>query len=786
MVTPEKNSVALIIRLVSRIFLFRSWANFLTSAFLATTLCCVTSLPANAQVSTNTHPGDITGRITERRTGQPIADARVIVEQQGEAVTNNEGRYRLVLPAGTYSARIIAPGYTTLHVSEIGVTAGRTLLNDAQLDVAISESVEVRSGVFTESPEFPVSNTTLSRAEVRLTPGTGGDPLRAVNSIPSVTSASTEFADLIVRGGSTGENLTLIDNIPVDDFTYFTDNYDNGRGGRLGILVPEVFDRLEFSAGGFAPRYGDFMSSVLDIRLRTATRDRVQGVLFSDSGSAGLVVEVPLGARGGWLFSARRSYLDIALDIADIGDFGRPRNFDFTNKIDFELNARHKLTFTALNLFEQFSLSREEASRIDRRLDRLETFRAERRAMFGATLATTFSAKTFSQLTAWGSGRHSDGTFLRIEDRSLQRARDLRDSQFGIKEDLTSVVTPRLLLVAGGGLVAEQSDYYTFERTGFGFSPFEEEFNTPTRTNRLRLDTSFTAFGYGQVTWRPTARLAIMPGGRIDRYGRTGQTLFSPRVSARLSLIPRLTLEGSTGIYRQPPSLFVLSLTPENRHLHAQRAAHFIGGLEWLVREDLRLRVEAYQKSYARLIVQPTRHSTVFYQTGEGTARGLEVSAQKALGRRFSGQVDYSYTRSRRRLDSENISFRAATERAHQMTLIGITRIEKFKLATKFRVASGLPYTPTAAVEFRPGIFLQRIVSPEDRNSARLPAYANLDVRVERRFDFRRVSFSPYLDIFNLTGRDNNTELEYDYFSPIPFRLQEGRALPIFGARLEF
>jgi len=710
----------------------------------------------------------------------------VVVESQGEVHTDDEGRYRLDLPAGTHSMRVSASGYTTLLFSEIGVTAGRTMVKDVHLDITLSEEIEVRSGAFAENPELPVSDVTLSRAEIRSVPGTGGDPLRVVNSLPSVTSASTEFADLIVRGGSPGENLTFIDNIPVDDFTYFTDTYDNGRGGRLGILVPDVFDRLEFSAGGFGPRYGDFMSSVLDIRLRNAARDRVQGVLFSDSGSAGVTVEVPLGSRGGWLFSARRSYLDVAFDIANIGDFGRPRNFDFINKIDFDLTPRNKLTFTALNLFEQFSLNREEASQIDRRLDRLETTRAGRRAILGTTLATTFGLNTLSQITVWASGEHSDGTFLRVEDRSLQRARDLRDSQFGIKEELTSVVSPRLLLAAGGGLVAEQADYYTFERSGFGFSPFEEEFTAPTRSNRFRLDTSITAYGYGQATWRPSPRFTVTPGVRIDRYGRTEQTLVSPRVSARFSLTPRIALEGAAGIYRQPPSLFTLALAPENRGLRAQRAGHVIGGVEWLIREDVRVRVEAYQKSYDDLIVQPTRRFPIFFNTGEGTARGLEVSAQKALAGRFSGQVAYSYVRSRRRFEKGGVSFPADTERPHQLTVIGVTRVAKFNLAAKYRVASGLPFTPTVPVEFTPGIFLQRIALPEDRNSARLPTFANLDVRVERRFDFRRISFSPYVDFFNLTGRDNNTELEYDFFSPTPFRLQEGSVLPIFGARLEF
>lgn len=125
-------------------------------------------------------------------------------------------------------------------------------------------------------------------------------------------------------------------------------------------------------------------------------------------------------------------------------------------------------------------------------------------------------------------------------------------------------------------------------------------------------------------------------------------------------------------------------------------------------------------------------------------------------------------------------------ERPHQLTLIGITRVKGFNLAGKLRVASGLPFTIYQPLQLRPGIFLQRLARPEDRNAGRLPTYAQFDVRLEHRFNFRRWSFAPYVDTFNVFGRVNNTEQNYSYFDPFAEQLHEGRALPIFGSRLEF
>lgn len=609
-----------------------------TSVTLFIVLLLVCS-QATAQDNRPSVRGAVAGRVTDRLTGQPIANAEVLAGDQEVAATSPSGTYRVELSPGTYTFRFSAPGYITLVASEISVTAGRTATKDIELDPAIAETVQVRSEVFASDTNLPVSHVTLSRAELRLIPGTGGDPLRAINSLPGVTSASAEFADLIVRGGSPGENLTFIENIPVNDFTYFTDRYDNGRGGRLGILPPDVFARLQFSAGGFGVRYGDKLSSATDIELRSAARERVQGTLYVDSGAAGVSLEIPIGKRGGWLFSMRRSYVDIAFDIVTLGEFGRPRNFDFINKFDFDLTPRHKLTVTALNFFERFTLSHDQALEIDRRIDQLETQRSGRRAILGTTLSSTLGQRTFSQLTLWGSGAHNDGTFLRLfPPMIMQRARDLRDSQFGIKEELTSAPTPRLAVSAGGGLIFEKANYFSFEESGFFFSPLEEEFLAPARNNRMRISTTASGYAYGQITWSLTPRISLTPGLRIDRYGISRETLLSPRASARIALGSKLAFNLATGMYRQPPALFVLSLTPENRSLKAERAFHLIGGLEWLFREDVRISVEAYQKSYGNHIVRPVLGSPIHVNSGAGRARGFDIAVQKALIGRFGGR----------------------------------------------------------------------------------------------------------------------------------------------------
>lgn len=763
--------------------------------YLIGLMCC--SLASGFPQTPGNLKGFIVGQVTERTSGQPVAGAKISAKNGAETVSDAGGNFRLEIEPGVYDVAISASGFAPLVKNQIGVTGRRHTLLNIQLDVTVSEVVEVRSEIFAENVEQAVSNVTLNREEIRQTPGSGGDPLRVINSLPAVGAASGEFADLVVRGGTAEENLTFIDNVPVGDFTYFTDKYDGTRGGRASILAPDVFERAEFSAGGFGVRYGDRMSSALDISLREANRERTQGVIFADSGTAGASVDVPLGRKGSWLFSARRSYIDVALDVAGIaeqGIIGYPRTLDFTNKFIYDFAPRHKLSVSVLNFFEVFEQSDEQAFNIGRRTDRFRMRRTSRRLIAGATLSSVFGAKTSARATLWVTGAHNDGSFYLPATDVLQRSRDLRESQFGIKEEVTSAPAKSLQLAFGGGVYFDRANFFTFENSGRFFSPLEEEFNAAPRTGRLTLAAETSAYLYAQATWRITPRFSITPGVRLDRYAAPRETLPSPRFSAKFNATPKIALTFAAGLYRQPPSLFLLSLTPNNRNLKTQTAAHLVGGIEWLLREDLRVRVEAYRKSYDDLIVQPLRPTQNFalngdhFNTGSGAAKGFEVSAQKALTGFFSGQASYSFTRSRRRFDADGVEFPSDFERPHQATLIGVTRFHDFSVAAKYRLASGLPYTRRTPFEISPGsfVYLQRIAQPSDVNALRLPKFASLDVRAEKRFDFKRWSFAPYIDYFNVTNHDSVVQPNYEFHQPTPQFLSENQRLPIFGLRIEF
>ena len=132
--------------------------------------------PARALVLAQSTKGFIIGEVTERSSGQPVAGATILVRGVANTTTDETGAFRLELASGAYDVEISASGFAPIKRNQVGVTGGRNTVLNVSLDVTISENVEVRSEIFAENMEQRVSNTTMSRDDIRATPGTGGDP----------------------------------------------------------------------------------------------------------------------------------------------------------------------------------------------------------------------------------------------------------------------------------------------------------------------------------------------------------------------------------------------------------------------------------------------------------------------------------------------------------------------------------------------------------------------------------------------------------------------------------
>jgi hypothetical protein len=161
----------------------------------------------------------------------------------------------------------------------------------------------VTAGYFTKIPDTPLSTLVQTNEEIRRLPGGLEDVARAIAILPGVAQVDGGRNDLIVRGGAPSENLFVIDNIEVPNINHF--GTQGASGGPLSFINLDFVENTSFSTGGFGARYGDKLSSVLNITLRDGRKEGIGGKATVSASQFGLNLEGPLGKDANTLFSSR-------------------------------------------------------------------------------------------------------------------------------------------------------------------------------------------------------------------------------------------------------------------------------------------------------------------------------------------------------------------------------------------------------------------------------------------------------------------------------------------------
>jgi len=296
--------------------------------------------------------GEIYGRVIDAVSKQPLVGANVILlGTNAGAATNFDGEYKInnVSP-NTYQVRASLIGYTSVTKTNIAVGTSRPIQLDFELtEQAIElENVTVTADYFTRIPTEVTSLKNFSYEEIRRAPGGFEDVIRALSILPDVAQAEAGRNDLVVRGGAPSENLYIVEGIEVPNINHF--GTQGASGGALSYINLDFVKETSFSTGGFSSKYGDKLSSILSIDLRNGRNDRLGGKATISASQFGLNVEGPLSANSDFIFSARRSYLDLIFKAAGFGFV--PEYYDVLSKFNFKLDNYNSLSYLFIGAFD--------------------------------------------------------------------------------------------------------------------------------------------------------------------------------------------------------------------------------------------------------------------------------------------------------------------------------------------------------------------------------------------------------------------------------------------------
>jgi outer membrane receptor protein involved in Fe transport len=703
-------------------------------------LCLESPLQAQQQV------GSISGEVRDAATQQPLPMVNVLLVGTSLGNASNENGYYHIkqIPPGMYQVKASMIGYEATVLSEVYIAPQRNKSVNIQLrptGVEV-EGVSVHADYYVRPLENTVSYRSLESEEIRRSPGSGEDVFRVIQSMPGVASASGKSAQLIVRGGSPDENLTLLDNIEIYNPIHFARN--GASMGVISIVNPSLLKQVDFMTGGFPAKYGDKMSSVFEMSLQDGNREMLNTDLNLNIAGFGVMLDGPVTQHGSGILSVRRGFFDLVTTI--MNKPVAPEYYDAVGKITYDLDSRNRVSLVGFYYLDQvkregmveFSLGNNKYDYVTR-----DDFGSALGINWRSLLSNHAILLTTVSLTANGWKTHQGFSY----NPSL-RTEDVTEQERLIKSELVIQLTPHIELTTGFAIKSIRAD----DDKTIADDTTQTGVIIPGVSRIFSIDNAWKYSGFIQSSVRPLPLLTLSAGLRYDNYEFTGESVLSPRLSAQYALTDRISVNASYGIFYQTPMPYMLAQDPANQQLRSSRSVHYVVGLEHRLTDETRATVEYYYKELSDVITGSDTNR-VLTNTGSGYAQGIEFAVQKKFTEGVVGSISYSYSTSRRRDGAAQSLYEFEFDRPHIINVIGGYELGNgWIVGAKFNFASGSPYTPPVGVISKHGKYF---VVNDEINSARYPDVHRLDLRIDKRFTFGAWTLTAYLDLWNVYAKKN-------------------------------
>jgi len=780
--------------------------------------------------------GSIKGRVFDPINNEGVPFANVVIQGTATgAVTDFDGNYAIEnLEPGLYNVEASSVGYETKVEYEIQTFNNKPAFVNIELSPAseLLEAVEIVASPFSKREEAPVSMRTIGVSEIERNPGGNRDISRVIQSLPGVASPPSFRNDIIIRGGAPNENKFYLDGVEVPNINHFATQ--GSSGGPVGLINVNFIKEVDFYSAAFPANRGNATSSIFDFTLKDGNPEKIKANITVGSSDYGLTLDGPIGEKTTYVFSIRRSYLQLLFSALKLPFL--PIYNDAQFKVKTKINAKNEISLIGLGALDQFEINTGVNDGVD------DPVTLERNQFILGNLVSNdqwnytigaaykhFSENSFQQVVV--SRNHLDNRAVKYfnNDESIEANKilDYRSQEIENKIRLehtwrgegwkwnvgvgyenalfTNRTYNRFVTASGEQLVADfrselnLNKYSVFTQISKGFIADRLKFSLGVRTD---------VAGYNDAMENP-----------IDQL--------SPRLSASYLFAPKWSLNASVGRFFQLPPYTILgyrdnanNLVNKQNGITYIQADHAVLGLEYLPFTNTKISLEGFYKVYdnypflTRDRVSLANLGSDFGVIGNGPAvplsggraYGLEFLIQQKLTKGFYGILAATLVKSE--FEDKNGDLRPSAWDNGQ--IVTLTAGKKFKgdweVGARFRYLGASPYTPydTAGSSIRETWDLRGVALPdyERLNEERTGAVHQLDMRVDKRWFFAKWSLDLYLDIQNVYNfqaplapsltvvRDDNGDPLVDPTDPRRYSTKEiqnfsGTILPSIGIIIE-
>lgn len=727
-------------------------------------------------------PLNLDGTVREQGNRALVGEALVTLSWAGEGdapapdletTTDAEGTFAFYgVPAGRWTLTVLGPLHLPL-ARTVEVVEGEATNAAVWLKVDNLASNEIV--VFGQREKEPeITRRTLTTQEIRRVPGTFGDPVKVIQTLPGAARSPFGTGLLIIRGANPEDSGVYIDGIRIPLIYHLT--------GTTSVIAPELVESVDYLPGGYSAKFGRTQSGTIDVTTISAI-DETKFVAGADVLDAQVYMQTKLptakqGRSWGVAVGARRSYVDAFLPLfLQNSSFAiKPRYWDYQAKVIAPTPAGRRLSVFVYGFDDTLTVSTPE--------DRAQGSDQDTQG----ALQTQYNSHRI--IMRWDE-RLTEDLELRVVP-----SVGIDTTMFGVGDALTfSGGNSNAQLRAELGWTASPAVEIT---PGIDFlgSAWSFEFQAPLSLDDLDdplAEREPVGFSGNGTAWYPDAwlrmdlrpmkdrdRLLITPSVRVDGLYLTysGEVAegakpfvtaaFDPRIAARFELVDGLAFKGSTGLYNQPPQpqeSIGVGATPD---LDYERAWNSSVGVEHQVNESIQWEAELFLRRLDKLIdinddfegfgTQP------YANVGFGRAYGLEVIARHQPTGRFFGWVSYTLSRSERKAKADADWTAFDFDQTHIMSAqAGYDLPRNWGVSFQVQYVTGNPDTPLNAGVFDADQGSYNGFRVGDVNGQRLPDFFQTSFRVDKTFVFKSWELATYLDLLN-TVRGVNPEFTlYNY-----------------------
>lgn len=701
-------------------------------------ICLFTSLFAQAQQTR------ITGFVSDANDGERIIGANVFLHDRSKGVaTDQKGYFNLAfeLPA-TLCVSCIGYEETCLKVDH----ADQPLQIRLQPLTEILQSVDVSASRIERKTNF--NTLTLNAKSIDQLPTLGSRPdiIKAAQQLPGIEAATEASSLMIVRGGNPGENLYLLDNVPLI--------YVNHLGGFMSVFNSEMINTMDVYKGGFPARFGGKLSSIVDLTTKKGDPSRLKGSLSAGLTDLAFAVEGPGGLKNSSFIVTGRKTLTEALLFAASKVSQEMGGQDYNMAYGFhDINAKYTWAPDAKNSFAFNVYEGDDYMRIWKNNE--ENGDIERNSIGNiwgnllvsgqwnsAVSSRLFMANTLS-FTQYRL-KNNMKAYLRnsIDTTDFFVKTSSRVSDLSLRSDWRLFVSNAYTLEYG-----LQGSYLTYRPNHFTSSFSEASLpdissvldNSFYLDNKLKLGSwfigsiglrlnSFVNSGYHHFAWEPRMNLSFGIGGSTLNL-----TAMRVTQNAHLMMTPGSIMNNEVWI---PADARIKPATSDQASVGWQRS--FWQGL-------VDVEIDAYYKLLRDLATYREGYSTLLGDSdwrskvetgGKGKSYGIEMMTRFNFNR-LDGYVGYTWSHTTRQFDQINNGKEYVYEydRPHSVNInVNYQLTERWSLSALWTYQTGLPYTPVIGVQNTPVITPEGDVDFEqtniygERNSARMRDYHRLDL----------------------------------------------------------